>query len=135
MPMALAIWLWARGDLTLGAIALTSGLTIRISTMSGWIMWTAINVFESMGTVQEGLETIARPNVLTDAPGAKALVDFLWAILSGIAGILVNLFFFDAFHSISVQVPFWIFAGLGTGIALKFGGQRQEVYRLWHYQH
>ncbi len=65
----------------------------------------------------------------------KALVDFLWAILSGIVGILVNLFFFDAFHSISVQVPFWIFAGLGTGIALKFGGQRQEVYRLWHYQH
>ena len=72
--MALAIWLWSRGDLTLGAIALTSGLTIRISTMSGWIMWTAINVFESMGTVQEGLETIARPNRLVDAPGAKALV-------------------------------------------------------------
>ena len=44
--MALAVWLWAQGDLTLGAIALTSGLTIRISTMSGWIMWTAINVFE-----------------------------------------------------------------------------------------
>jgi ATP-binding cassette subfamily B multidrug efflux pump len=72
--MALAIWLWARGDLTLGAIALTSGLTIRISTMSGWIMWTAINVFESMGTVQEGLETIARPNQLVDAPDARALV-------------------------------------------------------------
>ena len=72
--MALAIWLWSRGDLTLGAIALTSGLTIRISTMSGWIMWTAINVFESMGTVQEGLETIARPNRLVDASGAKELV-------------------------------------------------------------
>jgi ATP-binding cassette subfamily B multidrug efflux pump len=72
--MALAIWLWTRADLTLGAIALTSGLTIRISTMSGWIMWTAINVFESMGTVQEGLETIARPNRLVDAPGAGELV-------------------------------------------------------------
>ncbi len=64
-----------------------------------------------------------------------ALAEFLWAIGIGIAGILVNLFFFDAFHSISVQVPFWIFAGLGTGIALKFGNQRKEVYRLWHYQH
>jgi ATP-binding cassette subfamily B multidrug efflux pump len=72
--MALAIWLWAQGELTLGAIALTSGLTIRISTMSGWIMWTSINVFESMGTVQEGLETIARPNRLTDRPGAQLLV-------------------------------------------------------------
>jgi ATP-binding cassette subfamily B multidrug efflux pump len=42
--------------------------------MSGWIMWTAINVFESMGTVQEGLETIARPNRLVDAPDARELV-------------------------------------------------------------
>ena len=72
--MALAIWLWAGGDLTLGAIALTSGMTIRISTMSGWIMWTSINVFEAMGTVQEGLETIARPNKLVDQPDAKPLV-------------------------------------------------------------
>jgi len=72
--MALAVWLWAGGDLTLGAIALTSGMTIRISTMSGWIMWTSINVFEAMGTVQEGLETIARPNKLVDRPDARPLV-------------------------------------------------------------
>ncbi|MCB1498210.1 MAG: ABC transporter ATP-binding protein [Bauldia sp.] len=71
--MALAVWLWTRADLTLGAIALTSGMTIRISTMSGWIMWTSINVFEAMGTVQEGLETIARPNMLVDVPAAPAL--------------------------------------------------------------
>ncbi len=72
--MALAIWLWARGDLTLGAVAMTSAMTIRIATMSGWITWTAINVFEAMGTVQEGMETIARPNRLTDAAGAGELV-------------------------------------------------------------
>ncbi len=71
--MALAIWLWSRGELTLGAIALTSGLTIRISNMSGWIMWTSINVFEAMGTVQEGLETISRPNALIDRPDSRPL--------------------------------------------------------------
>ncbi|WP_421726563.1 ABC transporter ATP-binding protein [Bauldia sp.] len=71
--MALAVWLWVGGELTLGAIAVTSGMTIRISTMSGWIMWTAINVFEAMGTVQEGMETIAQPNTLVDEPGAPAL--------------------------------------------------------------
>jgi lipopolysaccharide/colanic/teichoic acid biosynthesis glycosyltransferase len=64
-----------------------------------------------------------------------ALREFLWAILCGMVGILVNLFFFDAFRSISVQIPFWIFAGLGMGIALKFGQHRLEYYRLWHYQH
>ena len=72
--MALAVWLWMGGELSLGAVAMTSAMVIRIATMSGWITWTAINVFEAMGTVQEGLETIARPNNLTDAPGAKELV-------------------------------------------------------------
>jgi len=72
--MALAIWLWAGGELTLGAVAMTSAMTIRIATMSGWITWTSINVFEAMGTVQEGLETIARPNLLVDAPAAAPLV-------------------------------------------------------------
>jgi len=71
--MALAIWLWASGDLTLGAVAMTSAMTIRIATMSGWITWTAINVFEAMGTVQEGMEAIARPNALVDAPDAAEL--------------------------------------------------------------
>jgi hypothetical protein len=71
----------------------------------------------------------------TIAVPEPALREFLWAILCGMVGILVNLFFFDAFRSISVQIPFWIFAGLGMGIALKFGQQRLEYYRLWHYQH
>ncbi|MCP4380001.1 MAG: ABC transporter ATP-binding protein [Hyphomicrobiales bacterium] len=71
--MALAIWLWTDAELTLGAIAVTAGMTIRISTMSGWIMWTAINVFEAMGTVQEGMQTIAQPNALVDGPSAKPL--------------------------------------------------------------
>jgi ATP-binding cassette subfamily B multidrug efflux pump len=71
--MALAVALWSIGELTVGAIALAGGLAIRISTMSGWIMWTAINVFEALGTVQEGMGTIARPNQLNDAPGARPL--------------------------------------------------------------
>ena len=72
--MALAIWLWGHDELTLGAIALTSGLTIRLATMSGWIMWSSIGIFEAMGTVQEGLETISRPNLLVDPDRAGELV-------------------------------------------------------------
>ncbi len=71
--MALAIWLWTTGELTLGAITIAGGFAVRISALSGWIMWTAIDVFDAMGTVQEGMETIARANELTDAPDATAL--------------------------------------------------------------
>ena len=70
---SLAVWLWLNGAVTLGAIALASGLAIRISNMSGWIMWEAIGIFENMGTVQEGMGTIARPHSLVDRPAAPAL--------------------------------------------------------------
>ncbi|MGB8900324.1 MAG: ABC transporter ATP-binding protein, partial [Methylocella sp.] len=70
---SLAVWLWLNGAVTLGAIALASGLAIRISNMSGWIIWEAIGIFENMGTVQEGMGTIARPHSLVDRPAAPAL--------------------------------------------------------------
>ncbi|MBN9019887.1 MAG: ABC transporter ATP-binding protein [Rhizobiales bacterium] len=68
---AIAVSLWSSSSISLGAIAIASGLAIRITNMSGWIMWVSIGIFEQMGTVQEGLETIARPYALLDKPGAK----------------------------------------------------------------
>ena len=73
-PVALCVWLWATAGLTLGDITIATGLAIRIATMSGWIMWTSIGVFDNIGAVQEGLETIARPQDLVDRPGAVPLV-------------------------------------------------------------
>ena len=70
---ALAIWLWQAGLVSLGAIALVTGLTIRIVNMSGWVMWTVAGIFENLGVVHEGMETISRPQTVLDAPGARAL--------------------------------------------------------------
>jgi ATP-binding cassette subfamily B multidrug efflux pump len=71
--MALCVWLWTIDLLTLGAIALASGLAIRIATMSGWIMWTSIAIFDNVGAVYEGMETIARPQELVDRPDATEI--------------------------------------------------------------
>ncbi|MGO4700038.1 ABC transporter ATP-binding protein [Dyella sp. 2RAB6] len=70
---ALAIWLWSQGRVTVGAIALSTGLVIRIHNMSGWIMWVVNGIFENVGTVQDGLETIAKPRQVQDRPGAVPL--------------------------------------------------------------
>ena len=35
---------------------------MRIVGMSGWIMWVVAGIFENIGVVQEGMETIAAPN-------------------------------------------------------------------------
>ena len=69
----LALWLWHEGAITVGAIALATGLVIRIHNMSGWIMWTINGIFEDIGTVQDGIETISRPLTVVDRSDAKAL--------------------------------------------------------------
>lgn len=69
----LAIWLWSHGLVSLGAIAVVTGLVMRIVAMSGWILWVVAGIFENMGVVQEGMETISRANEVVDAPVSKAL--------------------------------------------------------------
>ena len=70
---AAAIWLWTQNLTSLGQIAVAAGLAIRITTMSGWVMWTAIGIFDNVGQVQEGMRTIARPQTLVDAEDATEL--------------------------------------------------------------
>jgi ATP-binding cassette subfamily B multidrug efflux pump len=69
----LAVWLWARGAVSLGDIAVATGLALRVTIMSGWVMWTSIGIFDNIGQVQEGMRTIARPHALVDRVDARPL--------------------------------------------------------------
>ncbi|MBV6825049.1 ABC transporter ATP-binding protein [Pseudomonas sp. PD9R] len=93
----LALWLWTQSLLTVGAIALATGLVIRIVNMSGWIMWVVTGIFENIGMVQDGLQSISQPVSVTDRDQAKPLmvargevrfenVDFHYGKQSGIIG-------------------------------------------------
>ncbi|MEI4522836.1 MULTISPECIES: ABC transporter ATP-binding protein [unclassified Pseudomonas] len=94
---ALALWLWTQSLITVGAIALATGLVIRIVNMSGWIMWVVTGIFENIGMVQDGLRTISQPVSVTDREQAKPLavasgevrfehVDFHYGKKHGIIG-------------------------------------------------
>ena len=93
----LALWLWTQSLITVGAIALATGLVIRIVNMSGWIMWVVTGIFENIGMVQDGLQSISQPVSVTDRDQAKPLtvargevrfenVDFHYGKRSGIIG-------------------------------------------------
>jgi ATP-binding cassette subfamily B multidrug efflux pump len=69
----IALHLWMTGAISVGAIALTTGLIIRLNQMSGWILRTIASLFENIGTVENGVQTISRPNVIVDRPDAKPL--------------------------------------------------------------
>ena len=70
---AMSIWLWHQGAITTGAIAFAIGLTLRIKAMSQWIIWEVAGLFEDVGVIQDGIETIARDRTIKDAEGAKPL--------------------------------------------------------------
>lgn len=69
----MALWLWGQGAITVGAFALAAGLVLRINNMSTWIMWTVTTIFEYIGIVQDGIQTIAQPQEVIDRPNAPAL--------------------------------------------------------------
>ena len=71
---ALALWLWSRGQISVGAITLATGLVIRIHNMSGWIMWTVNGIFENIGTVKVGIASISQPTAVSDHADAMPLV-------------------------------------------------------------
>ncbi|MES2976131.1 MAG: ABC transporter ATP-binding protein [Pseudomonadota bacterium] len=68
-----ALWLWSQGQAGVGAVAAVTAMALRISGMSHWIMWEMTSLFENIGTVQDGINTLTRPRVVVDAPGATTL--------------------------------------------------------------
>ncbi|MDF1762743.1 MAG: ABC transporter ATP-binding protein, partial [Oleibacter sp.] len=71
---ALSIWLWMQGDITVGAIAIAISLALRINGMAQWIMWEVSALFENIGTVADGMNTLSKPQTIVDIPNAPALV-------------------------------------------------------------
>ena len=69
----LALWLWLQGGISVGAVAVAVGLVLRLWGMSQWIMWEISALFENVGTVQDGINSISRPQLITDQPDAKRL--------------------------------------------------------------
>jgi ATP-binding cassette, subfamily B, multidrug efflux pump len=70
---ALGMFLWLAGQASAAAIATALPLAWQIANMAGWVSWEVSGIFENVGVVQEGMETIAVPHELTDRPDARAL--------------------------------------------------------------
>ncbi len=71
---AASVWLWTRGAISPGETAVALGLVMRLSVISGRVMMTLTGLFDNVGTVEDGMRTIARPHGLIDVPDAPDLV-------------------------------------------------------------
>jgi ATP-binding cassette, subfamily B, multidrug efflux pump len=68
-----AVYLWYHGMVSLGTVALATAIALRLTNMTYWIMWVTTNLVKNLGTISEGMQTIAQPITLLDVPGAVAM--------------------------------------------------------------
>ena len=70
---AIAITLWIHGHVGLGAVAAATAMALRLNGISHWIMWELASLFENIGTVQDGINTVTRAVAVVDSPHAVPL--------------------------------------------------------------
>jgi ATP-binding cassette, subfamily B, multidrug efflux pump len=68
-----SLWLWQAGRITPAVVATCLPLVWQIANMAGWVSWEVSGIFENVGVVQEGIQTIAVPHTLLDSPTATEL--------------------------------------------------------------
>lgn len=69
----LSVLLWREGLVGAGAIAAATGVVMRLYGMSQWVMWEVSGLFESIGTVHDGMATLSKAQKVQDKPGAGDL--------------------------------------------------------------
>jgi ATP-binding cassette subfamily B multidrug efflux pump len=67
------LWLWTQGRVGVGAVAAATAMALRLNGISHWVMWEMASLFEQIGTVQDGINTLARAPTVLDRPDAQPL--------------------------------------------------------------
>ena len=70
---ALGIWLWHQGQVGVGAVATATAMALRVNGLSQYIMWESARLFENIGTVSDGMDTLSKPQTILDKPNAPPL--------------------------------------------------------------
>jgi ATP-binding cassette, subfamily B, multidrug efflux pump len=71
--VAVGITQWLNGGMTPGAIAVAAALVLRFQGMSQWVMWEMTQLFENIGVVRDGINSISLPSVVKDPPDARPM--------------------------------------------------------------
>jgi ATP-binding cassette subfamily B multidrug efflux pump len=69
----IGIWLWVHGTVSAGVVATALPLAWQIANADGCVSWEVTAIFENVGVVQEGMQSIAVPHSSVDRPNARPL--------------------------------------------------------------
>jgi ATP-binding cassette subfamily B protein/ATP-binding cassette subfamily B multidrug efflux pump len=122
---ATGIALWIDHAITPGAIAIAISLAIRLTGMSQWIMWEVSALFENIGTVQDGLNTLSKPQDVRDVENAKPL-----QVTQGNIAFRQVDFSYNASAPVFQKLDLKIRAGEKVGIVGRSGAGKSTLVNL-----
>lgn len=70
---SVALWLWSQGQVGVGGVAAVTAMALRLNGISHWVMWEMTSLYEQVGTVQDGINTLSLPHRVVDMPDAQPL--------------------------------------------------------------
>lgn len=120
-----AIYLWTLGQVTTGDIAIALSVCLRLNSMSQWIMWEVSSLFENIGAVHDGMNTLSTPISVEDQDGCKALQVNKGAIDFRAVG-----FDYDANNSVFNELNIKIKPGEKVGIVGRSGAGKSTLVNL-----
>ncbi len=69
-----ALWLWTKGQVSVGGVAAVTAMALRLNGISHWVMWELTTLYEQIGTAQDGVNTLSMAHQITDVVEAKPLL-------------------------------------------------------------
>lgn len=69
----MALFLWSQHQASPGVVAAIIAMALRLSGYSQWVMWQMTGLFENIGTIQDGINTLSKPRLTLDTPNATTL--------------------------------------------------------------
>ena len=69
----IGVLLWQQSLVGVGAIATSTAMALRVHGLSRWIMWESARLFENIGTVNDGMNTLTKPQTILDKPNCPPL--------------------------------------------------------------
>jgi ATP-binding cassette, subfamily B, multidrug efflux pump len=119
------ILLWQREIVSVGPIAIATGLALRLEALSEWVLWEVAGLFEAIGTVRNGAKELSKPIAIVDKPDAKPLV-----ITDGVVRFENVSFHYGKGGGIIEDLSFDIKPGEKVGLVGRSGAGKSTIVNL-----
>jgi ATP-binding cassette subfamily B multidrug efflux pump len=121
---AVDIYLWLNNSASLGMIAVSLALAIRLQGFSDWLMWEVHDFFESLGTVADAMNTISQPQTVVD--NSKTTL----SVTNGHIEFQDISFHYGKSHGVIENLSLHIKAGEKVGIVGRSGAGKSTLVNL-----